>query len=86
MALLTVLNISQHDECPGMNQLLGHLVAKAAKSDETSAAALKQLLEDEKNQVGLVINERLLNTPYEVEEKFEKYFGYLARCDENFCI
>ena len=21
-----------------------------------------------------------------VEEKFEKYFGYLARCEGNFCI
>ena len=23
--------------------------------------------------------------PYKVEEKFEKYFGYLARCEEFFC-
>ena len=28
----------------------------------------------------------LRDDPQKVEEKFRKYFGYLARCEENFCI
>ncbi len=76
MALLTVLNISQHETVPGMNQLLAHLMAKASKADETAAAQMQQLLENENNQVGLVINNRLLNTPYEVVDP-------LYRCLQN---
>ena len=36
-AFLTVLNITQYEEVNGMNQLLAHLMAKAAKNDAETA-------------------------------------------------
>ena len=45
-AFFTVLNIQQYEEVNGMNQLLAHLMAKAAKNDAETAAATDSVIGD----------------------------------------
>ncbi|KAK4651636.1 Mss4p nuclear export [Podospora pseudocomata] len=68
-AFLTVLNIQEHSPTkPVVKQLAEYLADRATKSqDETLAKVVPEVLLGEgKQQVGLVLAERLLNMPAEV--------------------
>ncbi|KAK4671267.1 Mss4p nuclear export [Podospora pseudoanserina] len=68
-AFLTVLNIQEHSPTkPVVRQLAEYLADRATKSqDETLAKVVPEVLLGEgKQQVGLVLAERLLNMPAEV--------------------
>ncbi|KAK0672697.1 p21-C-terminal region-binding protein-domain-containing protein [Cercophora samala] len=67
-AFLTVLNVQEHAQKPAVRQLAEYLADRARKSqDETLAKAVPELLLGQgKQQVGLVLAERLLNMPAEV--------------------
>ncbi|KAK0745087.1 p21-C-terminal region-binding protein-domain-containing protein [Apiosordaria backusii] len=68
-AFLTVLNVQEHAEKPAVKKLAEYLAERARKSqDEKLAEIVPGLLtgEGKKQQVGLVLAERLLNMPAEV--------------------
>ena len=58
--------------------------ARAAASDTIQLEDARQVLRQKQR----TLNRELVHckTTDEVEEKFEKYFGYLARCEEDFGI
>ncbi|KAK2197194.1 BCP1 family [Babesia duncani] len=61
MAVLTILNLNMYD---GLNSIIDPIVELCEKNtSKKNADNLKEILCNEKNQIGLMINERMSNVP-----------------------
>ncbi|EIW86231.1 hypothetical protein CONPUDRAFT_133729 [Coniophora puteana RWD-64-598 SS2] len=65
-ALLTVLNMHTHQSHPSIKAIADYALSKTAAADPPFHAALKGLLAQSQNHVGLIVCERLINMPVQV--------------------
>uniref|UniRef100_A0A3B0MTL0 p21-C-terminal region-binding protein, putative n=1 Tax=Theileria annulata TaxID=5874 RepID=A0A3B0MTL0_THEAN len=70
MAVLSLLNIKQYE---GLDSLVEAVLKKAeSHCDKNDLKSLRDVLLDEKNQVGLLINERMGNVPSQLLGKLQE--------------
>ncbi|BAM38731.1 conserved hypothetical protein [Theileria orientalis strain Shintoku] len=70
MAVLSLLNLNQYD---GLDTLKQAVVEKAqSECNKNDSKTFKELLSDKKNQVGLLVNERMANLPSQLIGKIQE--------------
>ncbi|AFZ80431.1 hypothetical protein BEWA_032840 [Theileria equi strain WA] len=70
MAVLTLLNINQYDGLDGIGKSL--IAAAKVHGAKDDSKKLQDILSDKKNQIALVINERMHNVPAQLIGQFQE--------------
>jgi len=80
--LISVLNMHQHQGKESVQQIWKYLISKAPNS--ILQEQLKTLMEDSNHPLGLVLNERMVNVPYELAPHLHRsLFEEIARAKQE---